>query len=76
MTIEWKMESKIMLYSPVCTFCRHATVAQLMGRACDAFPAEASIPLPIWQGENGHVAPYPGDNGIQFERRSPEEEIA
>ena len=74
MAIEWKPESRILIYSPVCTYCRHAHRDQL--RACDAFPAEASIPLPIWQGENGHVAPYQGDNGIQFERRPMEEEIA
>jgi len=50
-------------YSPVCTFCRHATGF----RSCAAFGA-GEIPLPIWNGQNDHTEPYPGDNGIRFER--------
>lgn len=49
-------------FSPVCTYCRHATSRQ----KCKAFPE--GIPAEIWQGDNPHTEPYPGDNGIQFER--------
>jgi hypothetical protein len=50
-------------FSPVCSYCRHATGGF---RSCAAF-GDGEIPLPIWTGENGHTTPYPGDNGIRFE---------
>jgi hypothetical protein len=50
------------LFSSVCTFCAHYQ----LDRTCPAFPG--GIPDEIWLGRNGHTAPYPGDNGIQFER--------
>lgn len=40
-------------------------------RGCDAFPGEDTIPIEIWNGENDHTQPYPGDNGIQFEPKPP-----
>ena len=49
-------------YSPVCTFCRHASEEK---RRCAAFSGD--IPLAIWTGKNKHTKPYPGDNGIRFE---------
>lgn len=49
------------LYSPVCAYCEHWNVAT---KSCAAFK---EIPSEIWQGRNYHVAPYPGDGGIQFE---------
>ncbi len=52
------------VYSPVCTLCEHST--SMMSRLCKAFPK--GIPHEIWIGENKHTEPYPGDNGIQFER--------
>ena len=57
---------EVTLYSPVCTYCKHATGF----RSCEAF-GDGEIPLPIWDGENDHTAPYPGDNGIRFERGTP-----
>ncbi len=33
---------------------------------CDAFPK--GIPDEIAYGENLHLKPFPGDNGIQYER--------
>jgi hypothetical protein len=49
------------IYSPVCTFCRH-----LRGfRRCDAFPDR--IPRVIWEGDDPHTEPFPGDHGIRFE---------
>ena len=32
---------------------------------CKAFPD--GIPLPIIAGDIGHLEPFPGDNGIQYE---------
>lgn len=55
----------IPVYSPVCALCKHLRFEQ--GRTCAAFPANDAIPLEIWNGENDHKRPYPGDNGIQFE---------
>lgn len=53
---------ELTLYSPVCTYCKHAEGF----RRCKAFGAEP-IPLPIWDGENDHREPFPGDGGIRFE---------
>ncbi len=50
--------------SPVCALCKHLT--DLAAHRCDAFPDE--IPLEIWIGDNPHTEPFPGDNGIRFER--------
>lgn len=49
-------------FSSVCTYCKHAVGFQ----SCAAFGSEP-IPLPIWNGENDHREPYPGDGGIRFE---------
>jgi hypothetical protein len=38
-----------------------------MNRVCPAFPD--GIPDAIWLRENTHTSPYPGDHGIQFQRR-------
>lgn len=54
-------------YSTVCSYCRHALLAK---RRCKAFAGE--IPLEIWNGQNDHRAPFPGDNGIQFEPKKKE----
>jgi len=53
---------EVTLYSSVCTYCRHVEGF----RSCKAFGREP-IPLPIWDGENDHTVPYPGDGGIRFE---------
>jgi len=55
----------IPVYSEVCAFCTHLDINKQ--RSCSAFPD--GIPLEIWNGENKHQKPYPGDNNIQFEKR-------
>ena len=59
------------IYSPICTYCRHANVDN--ARVCAAFPN--GIPLEIWNGDNPHTSPYPGDHGIRFEPVSISERI-
>lgn len=47
---------------PVCVECVH-----LLGDGrCTAFPKE--IPLEILLHGDPHLTPFPGDNGIQFEK--------
>jgi hypothetical protein len=53
----------VSIVSDVCNRCQHFTGTWGV-RKCDAFK---DIPLPIWEGDNDHTKPYPGDHGIQFE---------
>ena len=55
----------IPIFSPVCSYCRH--LSNKPDRKCKAFPD--GIPMMIWLGRHKHNSPYPGDNGIRFERR-------
>lgn len=63
MSVTIDKDHEIPQYSPVCSYCKHATGF----RQCGAFGSKP-IPLPIWNGQNDHAEPYPGDNGIRFER--------
>jgi hypothetical protein len=58
-------ELEEIVYSPVCVFCKHFFTGKLE-HTCLAFPE--GIPDEIWRGDNDHKKPYPGDNGIQFEK--------
>jgi hypothetical protein len=59
-------EFKISGISRVCTLCQNFDDSNPVARTCLAFPD--GIPLEIWNGENDHTKPYPGDGGIQFEK--------
>jgi hypothetical protein len=68
--IDDRTDSEI-LYSPVCTFCKHLRKPTLRSNGtslntCDAFPD--GIPEEIWKGDNDHHKPYSGDHGTQFEQ--------
>jgi len=53
---------------PKCLMCRHfdRTEPDSYALRCKAFPQ--GIPMDIVQGEQEHVTPYPGDNGILYEQ--------
>lgn len=60
---EFVMDDKSVMedqFHYTCSYCKH----YLSGKKCKAFP---EIPAEIWEGDNPHTSPYPGDNGIQFE---------
>jgi hypothetical protein len=47
-----------------CWTCKHKRAHAV----CKAFPD--GIPAPILAGDNDHRKPYPGDNGVKYERDS------
>lgn len=57
------------VFSPVCSHCVHLDSTRENRRRCDAYPD--GIPAAIWDGKNDHARPFPGDNGIRFERGTP-----
>jgi hypothetical protein len=54
----------------MCLWCKHfgdhRTAEGFLEISCAAFPTE--IPDEIFEGDFDHREPYPGDNGIRFER--------
>lgn len=54
------------IISGTCNFCRHLNMSEFIKHTCKAFPD--GIPPDIWLGKNNHTKPYPGDNGVRFEK--------
>lgn len=57
------------IYSKTCALCKHLHESELLENGthhntCDAFPD--GIPIKIWEGDNDHTNPFPGDHGILF----------
>ena len=78
-------------YSRICSYCEHLNFSrgltrphpddlappieqQRVNKTGRAFPD--GIPEPIWHVRNDHREPWPGDNGIRFEQKPPEEHPA
>jgi len=49
--------------SPVCTYCDRLH-RENGTKTCDAFPS--GIPSIIWKGEDKHLTPFQGDQGLTF----------
>lgn len=62
--IDKEHANSVMIASPTCFYCIHHSDI-MSERKCEAFPD--GIPLEIWNGQNDHSEPFPGDNGIQFQ---------
>jgi hypothetical protein len=64
--------------APLCFECKHYTGETFnepelrTDYFCDAFPN--GIPFDIISGGYGHTTPFEGDNGIQYEAASPDDE--
>ncbi len=52
---------------PICFDCVHFHSNNVNLMTCDAFPEK--IPVAIVDSEADHHDPYPGDHGIQFEKK-------
>lgn len=58
------------VFSPSCTLC--SRFQDYTKKICEAFPD--GIPPEIWIGNHKHTEPYPGDNGLQFQKTKSEKE--
>lgn len=54
------------MHSQVCSYCKHVNWEYEKIGTCKAYPQ--GIPDEIWWGDNPHLTPFPGDNGIRFEK--------
>jgi hypothetical protein len=61
-----KRERRQPALSLVCSLCVYFDDSKISAQRCKAFPN--GIPDEIWLGDDDHTKPYPGDNGIRFER--------
>jgi hypothetical protein len=57
---------KMACFSERCFYCKHSDEIN-PDKICKAFPN--GIPREIWKNQTSHTSPYPGDSGIQFEKR-------
>lgn len=62
----WDFEPGGLILS-LCAYCRHKQRYENGVTPCTAYPD--GIPSEILASKVDHVAPYPGDQGIQFELR-------
>jgi len=62
----------VTIYSPVCLLCKHLLDYNVETRRCEAYTEAGSIPIEIWDGDDPHTEAHASDNGIQFEKGSPQ----
>lgn len=69
--------------APVCFKCKHFRPEEAFFDKealeeysyCAAFPDGKGIPFEILVGGNSHEDPFPGDHGIQFEKKQGKNEL-
>ena len=65
-----------MMKFPQCTSCKHLdrdTIKSVKPTSCKAFPN--GIPQEVWDYKHDHTQPYPGDNGILFEKNYADDSV-
>ena len=56
-------------FEPLCYTCKNRFIDLEQGfLTCKAFGRDKQIPIEIMESKHDHNKPFPGDNGIRFEK--------